>query len=253
MKLILALAGILILAAVGCSDDSPTGTRPFQVVVAVTDDTGAPVEGLELNVLPHLPEFYQRADTVKPPQETILDLPFPSPSYPVVAIQFRLGEPAFTRLSVEDVAGNEVRLVRSESLMPGVHQSRWNGQDDAGRSLPAGVYYARIGLSEVAGGETHFEQRQPMLFAPFLPNQYLVGTTDADGRIVIEDDRLFPHLYGVTEIPAVDLDGVVAGVMELGPTMRFNFVDPGSGEFVGVERDVPGTTTLQILWNPESR
>ena len=54
--------------------------------------------------------------------------------------------PRLTRvhLAVHDVAGREVRTLVAGEVQPGQHEVVWNGRDDAGRKLSAGVYLVRI-------------------------------------------------------------------------------------------------------------
>ncbi len=55
--------------------------------------------------------------------------------------------PAATTVSlrVHDLSGRCVRvLVAEERWAAGSYEIPWNGQDDAGRALPSGVYFCRI-------------------------------------------------------------------------------------------------------------
>jgi hypothetical protein len=67
----------------------------------------------------------------------------PSPFTRVTTLQFDAGRAAGVALVVYDVAGRPVRhLIRGEAMRRGtVH---WSGDDDQGRVVPAGVYFARL-------------------------------------------------------------------------------------------------------------
>jgi hypothetical protein len=50
--------------------------------------------------------------------------------------------------SIFDVHGRLVRTVAEASLEAGTHSLAWNGRDDEGRDVPAGLYLARLTTSE---------------------------------------------------------------------------------------------------------
>ena len=53
-------------------------------------------------------------------------------------------------MRILDPAGRVVRTLLDRALPQGRHDAVWNGRDDAGRELPAGIYLARL----EAGGRT---------------------------------------------------------------------------------------------------
>ena len=60
-------------------------------------------------------------------------------------IRFGLPNAGTVRLTIFDLAGRTVRkLVNGESLNAGYHEVRWNGRDDAGRAVTAGIYIYRL-------------------------------------------------------------------------------------------------------------
>ncbi len=60
-------------------------------------------------------------------------------------ILFALQSAAPVRLEVADLQGRRVRtLVRGSLLAPGPQQVAWDGADDSGRPLPAGIYLIRL-------------------------------------------------------------------------------------------------------------
>jgi hypothetical protein len=72
---------------------------------------------------------------------------YPNPFNPRTNIQFSLPEGAGgarAHLRIYDAAGRLVRQLLDESLAAGEHSVAWSGRDDAGRSVSAGVYYARL-------------------------------------------------------------------------------------------------------------
>ena len=75
--------------------------------------------------------------------------PFPSRT----AIRFDLFAATSVELNVYDVSGRTVRrLYDRASVMPGTYSVTWDGRDDAGRSVPRGLYFYRLQTNQ--GSET---------------------------------------------------------------------------------------------------
>ena len=72
----------------------------------------------------------------------------PNPARGSARIPFSLpsaeagGAPA--RLGVYDLTGRRVRVLVDEALRAGPHEATWDGRDDRGRALPAGLYFTRL-------------------------------------------------------------------------------------------------------------
>lgn len=68
----------------------------------------------------------------------------PNPFRPQTTISFGVVNAGFTRMTVFDVGGRHVaELVRS-SVPAGTHTVTWDGRDDQGRDIGAGVFYLRL-------------------------------------------------------------------------------------------------------------
>ena len=78
-----------------------------------------------------------------------------APSYPnplrlaelpqIGVIRFALPNATTVRLTIFDMTGRIVRtLVNDENLHAGYHEARWNGRDDSGRRVTAGIYLYRL-------------------------------------------------------------------------------------------------------------
>jgi hypothetical protein len=70
----------------------------------------------------------------------------PNPFNPSTGIAFALGGEEPASLAIYDVAGRRVRTLFLRRRLPAgmTHRVRWDGTDDAGRRVPAGVYMYRI-------------------------------------------------------------------------------------------------------------
>lgn len=72
----------------------------------------------------------------------------PSPFRSEARLELSLPRRAEARLDVLDVRGARVRTLEQGVLEPGAHTRVWDGRDDGGRAVPAGVYLARAATSE---------------------------------------------------------------------------------------------------------
>ena len=78
------------------------------------------------------------------PSEYALRQNYPNPFNPSTMIRFDLPEDATVSLIVYDIVGREVARLKDEPTPAGYHSVVWNGQDDAGRKVPSGIYIARL-------------------------------------------------------------------------------------------------------------
>ncbi len=76
----------------------------------------------------------------------------PNPFNPRTEIAFAVPENGPTRLSIVDARGRKVRTLIDASLIAGDHAAVWDGRDEGGRSVAAGVFLAVVeqGGSRVA-------------------------------------------------------------------------------------------------------
>jgi hypothetical protein len=231
-RLILILM-LLLVPLAGCDDD-PVTPPAFKVTVRVVDDQGDPVEGLDISLVPDTP-FYQ--DGLKTPDYR-----------PATVIPFQLAQASNIRLTIEDVTGSEVRLLGEQPAEAGVHHWQWNGLDDDEDSLPSGFYTAHLEVRDPSTNDLRYEERVHMLMAIISPSRYSVGTTDADGEVVLTDKRLFPHLYDAPSMPATDENGEIMGTIEFTGSMRFGLADLTGGGSMRFIRDVDAQDVLEFVW-----
>ena len=75
----------------------------------------------------------------------------PNPFNPQTVISFALPGRQAVELAIFDLAGRQVRtIVAGEVLEAGEHKRSWDGRDDGGRSVAAGVYLVRVRSGSVA-------------------------------------------------------------------------------------------------------
>lgn len=59
-------------------------------------------------------------------------------------VRFLLPKPGEVLVAIYDVAGRQIRTLYDGALPEGSHAVPWNGEDDEGRPVGAGVYFARL-------------------------------------------------------------------------------------------------------------
>jgi hypothetical protein len=69
---------------------------------------------------------------------------YPNPFNSSTTIRFSLPKLQRVRLEVVDVIGRHMRTLVDDRLLSGVHEVRWDGRDDAHRSVASGIYYCRL-------------------------------------------------------------------------------------------------------------
>jgi hypothetical protein len=69
---------------------------------------------------------------------------YPNPFNARTRISFSLDKDSFTRLTVYDLLGRQVKTLISEDLEKGLHQVTWDGTDKSGESTASGIYLYRL-------------------------------------------------------------------------------------------------------------
>ena len=78
------------------------------------------------------------------PRELALDSGRPNPFGRGTSIDYTLPREGWVRLEVLDTAGRRVRVLELEFQTAGNHRASWDGRDESGRDVAAGVYYIRL-------------------------------------------------------------------------------------------------------------
>ncbi|MBK9304624.1 MAG: T9SS type A sorting domain-containing protein [bacterium] len=85
------------------------------------------------------------------PGRTLLRQNAPNPFNPSTTIRFTLADGGDTRLKVFDVRGQHVRELVAGGLAAGEHAVTWDGRDDAGATMPSGIYFYRLQSGDFTG------------------------------------------------------------------------------------------------------
>jgi flagellar hook assembly protein FlgD len=68
----------------------------------------------------------------------------PNPFRLQTSIVYTLDRASQASLAVYDISGRVVRTLADGMAQAGVHTAVWDGRDDAGRSVPSGIYLLRV-------------------------------------------------------------------------------------------------------------
>jgi hypothetical protein len=69
---------------------------------------------------------------------------YPNPFNPSTTIEFTLPETGITSLVIYNIAGQKVRRLIAELMTAGKHTVVWDGKDESGLAVSAGIYFARL-------------------------------------------------------------------------------------------------------------
>lgn len=97
------------------------------------------------------------------PAETRLYQNYPNPFNPTTAIRFALSRSSFVTLRVYDHLGRTVRTIAKDVRAAGSWAEEWQGNDDAGHQVASGVYFCRLSVQGMDGGEAGFTSTVKML------------------------------------------------------------------------------------------
>lgn len=74
---------------------------------------------------------------------------YPNPFNPETRITYDVGKQAFVVLEVLNLLGGRIRTLVSADHQPGRYTVTWDGRDDGGKSVAAGVYFYRLRSQDV--------------------------------------------------------------------------------------------------------
>ncbi|MFI5371070.1 MAG: FlgD immunoglobulin-like domain containing protein [Candidatus Eisenbacteria bacterium] len=117
----------------------PDAAGPDTVTLTVRDEAGEPRLARTLAL-----SLTGGGATTSPAPPFALDRPSPTPFGASTRIGFRLPVNGFTRLEVFAPRGERVRTLVAGTLDAGAHGMAWDGRDDAGRRMGAGLYFVRL-------------------------------------------------------------------------------------------------------------
>ncbi|MGB3342098.1 MAG: FlgD immunoglobulin-like domain containing protein, partial [bacterium] len=78
------------------------------------------------------------------PIKTMLSAMYPNPGIRVMSIRYQVAKTSDILLRLYDASGRLVRTLEQGMHEPGYYTMIWDTKDDAGRAVPAGIYFIRF-------------------------------------------------------------------------------------------------------------
>ena len=125
-----------------CGSWSPDGSK----ICYILDDNG--------DYSLYIKDFQDAADEIQvsvedeSPSGFALHGNYPNPFNPSTTIEFSLPEAGFADLVIYNLSGQKVRELVSGSMSEGIHTAVWNGRDDRGLPVSAGVYMSQLTMGD---------------------------------------------------------------------------------------------------------
>lgn len=83
------------------------------------------------------------------PGSYLLEQNYPNPFNPATVINYELPQPARVKIRIYNLMGQEIRTLFDGLRNAGKHQVHWDGKDDTGKDVAAGIYLYRAELGNV--------------------------------------------------------------------------------------------------------
>jgi hypothetical protein len=97
-----------------------------------------------------MPGIEEEAEYSSAPVKTLLHVLAPNPFTHRTTISYQLSTATRVTLKAYDASGRLVRTFAEQTQQPGHYSVVWDGHDDAGRHLAAGVYFVRFEAADYA-------------------------------------------------------------------------------------------------------
>jgi len=126
-----------------CINAGPADTTALRLLAIDLVDGARILEGrLDMGCYEPLPI------TLVDPAESVLALspPFPNPMRGRCELAFSVATGGAFSMDIYDIAGRHVRTIGTGTASPGLHSAAWDGTNDSGESVSAGVYFVRLSL-----------------------------------------------------------------------------------------------------------
>ena len=78
---------------------------------------------------------------------------YPNPFNPLTTISFELPQDGFVTINIYDLTRRRVRTLVQSQHLAGIHSIQWNGTDDTGHKVAAGIYFYKIEFTNALGEE----------------------------------------------------------------------------------------------------
>jgi hypothetical protein len=115
---------------------------PITDEFAIRYTTYPPVPEAAYSQNQHGPQSFDDPSTL--PARTLMGMPHPNPFSRNSTITYQITRATNIALQVYDATGRLVRTLAQRQCNPGYYSEVWNGCDDTGRAVAAGIYFVRF-------------------------------------------------------------------------------------------------------------
>lgn len=223
----------------GCGGDDPVTPEDtsYSVTVTVVDAAGAPVEGINVNIVN---DVFVDADKV----DDVGD----DPGDAMVILPIQVLEASLVRVRVLDIEGATLRTVVSTGMSAGRNLVQWDGRDDDGIAQPSGRYSLSV-IAFPAEGNVPLFSRTVDVFLRRTRASFTLGMTDTDGVYSTIDMRILPGLYFLEDMIATDAVGQRNGILNVLETATITVWrdgEPSVSETIAV---IYGPNPVRIIYD----
>lgn len=113
-----------------------------RVIVFVQNNTDRKVQNVEYLDINTLTSVGEPVNGV--PTTFALAQNYPNPFNPTTTFDYAISKQSFVQITVYDLLGREVRTLLSEEKAVGIYNTTWDGTNNAGESVPSGMYLYRM-------------------------------------------------------------------------------------------------------------
>ncbi len=123
------------------------------VILTVVDNNG--IESKDTVFVPYSDGVVTKVeidvDRMELPLKFELEQNYPNPVNKLTTIPIKINAPEFVEIQIFNVIGQEIRSLAHDKFMPGNYKLAWDGKDNNGNDVPAGLYLYQI----KSGGLVH--------------------------------------------------------------------------------------------------
>ena len=125
------------------SEEIPPMAQGVQVYSnASTTDIDIMVEDGSIDDI--LPTDVENSETTQIPEKFTLYQNYPNPFNPTTTISFSVPQVQNVSISIFNALGRYVKTIDNQRFQAGTHYVQWDGKDNNGLTVAAGIYFARI-------------------------------------------------------------------------------------------------------------
>ncbi|NIV13270.1 MAG: T9SS type A sorting domain-containing protein [Aliifodinibius sp.] len=118
-------------------EDKSYGMHNLQFTVNLLKVTYDTLRGIPVSI-------FEEAEDMLAPDNYVLNQNYPNPFNPTTTISFGLPKRDDVRLVIYDILGKQIRTLFSGRINSGYHNYIWDGRDQQGNIVSAGVYIYRL-------------------------------------------------------------------------------------------------------------